>query len=156
MRNAVTAIGLVFIVGRFYHGELRPDEVRPIVMKFIGAYFYRFGLFALPQAVTSAFRLKMRPDAHVFGFSQLLARWTVMDRLHEIEVPTLVLGGRHDFLFPPEHQAILADRLPGAELELIERAGHSPHAERAREVIARVRPFMVTGPRRPAGSLGAH
>jgi proline iminopeptidase len=57
-----------------------------------------------------------------------------MDRLHEIDVPTLVMAGRYDFLFPPEHQAILADRLPYATLELIERAGHNPQDERPAEL----------------------
>jgi pimeloyl-ACP methyl ester carboxylesterase len=58
-----------------------------------------------------------------------------MDRLHEIKIPTLVIAGRHDFLFPPEHQAILTDRLPNAQLEIIERAGHNPHLERTSEVL---------------------
>jgi proline iminopeptidase len=45
---------------------------------------------------------------------QLLKGWTVMDRLGEIKVPTLVLAGRDDFLFPPEHQAALAAGMPGS------------------------------------------
>jgi hypothetical protein len=67
----------------------------------------------------------MRHEAHVFGFGTLLKGWNVMDRLGEIDVPTLVLAGRFDFLFPSEHQAILADRLPNAQLEIIERAGQT-------------------------------
>jgi len=128
---------------RFYNGELTPREVRPILSRFFGAYFYRFGLRALPHAVRAGFRLKVRPEAHVFAFKHLLNGWTVMDRLNEIDVPTLVLAGRHDFLFPPEHQAILADRLPHAQLEIIERAGHSAHAEQAAEVIAVMKRFMA-------------
>jgi proline iminopeptidase len=128
---------------RFYRGDLAPQEVRPIVMKFLRAYFYRFRLRDLPEAVRAAFRLRMRPEAHVFAFKHLLTGWSVMHRLHEIEVPTLVLAGRHDFLFPPEHQAILADRLPDARLEIVERAGHSAHDEQAAEVIGIVRRFMT-------------
>jgi proline iminopeptidase len=59
-------------------------------------------------------------------------------------VPTLVMAGRYDFLFPPEHQAILADRLPNAKLVLIERAGHNPQMERTAEVIQAVRDFVAT------------
>jgi proline iminopeptidase len=66
-----------------------------------------------------------------------------MDRLSEIKVPTLVLAGRDDFQFPPEHQAILADRLPNAQLELIERAGHNAQMERPAEVIEIVRRFLA-------------
>ena len=129
---------------RFYTGQLRPAEVRSIVMKFLGAYFYHVRSLASPTAVRAAFRLKMRPEAHVFGFGQLLPGWTVMDRLHEIDVPALVLAGRHDFLFPPEHQAILADRVPNAILEIVERAGHNPQDERPAEVIKVIRRFLST------------
>jgi proline iminopeptidase len=129
---------------RFYNGQLRPDEVRPIVMKFLGAYFYHVRSLVRPAAVRAAMRLKMRPEAHVFGFGRLLPGWFVMDRLHEIGTPTLVLSGRHDFLFPPEHQAILADRLPNARLEIIERAGHNPQDERPKEVLDAIRRFLTT------------
>ena len=131
---------------RFYNGQLAPAEVSRIVFRFMGAYFYHLGLLSLPHALIAGLRMKRRPDAHVFAFSELLTGWSVMDRLHEIEAPTLVLGGRHDFLFPPEHQAILADRLPDAQLEIIERAGHNAHAEEADVVIGIVRRFLATTP----------
>jgi proline iminopeptidase len=142
---------------RFFTGALTPDEVRPIAMKFAGAYYYSYR-HAMRDAVTLAFRLKMRPEAHVQGFGHLLNGWTVMDRLPEIDVPTLVLAGRHDFLFPPEHQAILADRMPNAELEIIERAGHEAPAEQPAEVIASIRRFlaMVEEDRGAAALAGAH
>jgi proline iminopeptidase len=136
---------------RFFTGDLRPDEVGRIAMKFMRAYFYRLGLRDLPQAVVAAVRMKMRHDAHVVGFSTLLKDWSVMDRLGEIDVPTLVLAGRFDFLFPSEHQAILADRLPHAELEIIDRAGHNAHAERAPEVLHAIRRFMATNGLRAFG-----
>jgi proline-specific peptidase len=131
---------------RFYNGDLRPDEVTRIAMKFMRAYFYRLGLRDLPQALIAARRMKMRHDAHVFGFGTLLKNWNVMDRLGEIDIPTLVLAGRFDFLFPSEHQAILADRLPNAQLEIIERAGHNAHDERAAEVIGIIRRFVAAHP----------
>jgi proline iminopeptidase len=132
---------------RFFNGDLRPDEVLPLVRKFMRAYFHRFGLWDVPRAVLSGFRLEMRYDAHVFAFGTLLKGWNVMNRLSEIDVPTLVLAGRSDFLFPSEHQAIIADRLPNAQLEIIERAGHAAHAERSAEVIGVVRRFVAAYPR---------
>ena len=66
-----------------------------------------------------------------------------MDRLGEIQVPTLVTAGRYDFLFPPEHQAILADRLPNAELVLIECAGHNPQMEQPAPVIEVIKSFLA-------------
>jgi proline iminopeptidase len=66
-----------------------------------------------------------------------------MERLGEIQVPTLVTAGRYDFLFPPEHQAILADRIPNARLELIEAAGHNPQMEQTDLVIQIIRSFLT-------------
>jgi proline iminopeptidase len=129
---------------RFYNGQLTPGEFLRTSMKFIGAYFYRNFLLEMAHEVFSGGpRPKMRPEPLIFGYSQLLPGWTVMNRLGEIKVPTLVMAGRYDFLFPPEHQAILADRLPNAELVLIERAGHNPQMERTAEVIQAVKSFIA-------------
>jgi proline iminopeptidase len=68
---------------------------------------------------------KLRPEALIYGASHFLKDCTVMDRLGEINVPTLVMAGREDFVFPPEHQAELAARISNARLVLIE---HPPEA----------------------------
>jgi len=86
----------------------------------------------------------MRPEALIFGSSQLLKGWTVMDRLGEIKVPTLVMAGRDDFLYPPEHQVALAGGIINAHLEIIERAGHEAPSERPGEVLKVIRNFMST------------
>lgn len=67
-----------------------------------------------------------------------------MDRLGEITVPTLVMAGRDDFLFPPAHQRELAAGIPDARLRIIERAGHNPHSEQPDEVMAAIRDFLPT------------
>jgi proline iminopeptidase len=72
----------------------------------------------------------------------LLDGWTVMDRLGEITVPTLVMAGRDDGVFPPDCQRELAAGLPNARLHLVDHAGHSPHAEQTAEVTAAVRHFI--------------
>ncbi len=129
---------------RFYNGQLTPREFLPTSMKFMGAYFYRNFLLEMAHDVFSPGpRPKMRAEPLIFGYGQLLRGWTVMDRLSEIKVRTLVVAGRYDFLFPPEHQAIRADRLPNAKLVLIERAGHNPQMERPAEVIQAVKNFMA-------------
>ncbi|HET7089825.1 MAG TPA: alpha/beta hydrolase [Anaerolineae bacterium] len=128
---------------RFYNGQVTVGEYYPTVFKFIGAYFYRINLLGIAYEMVSGPRTKFRPETTIFGYSQLLKGWTVMDRLSEIRVPALVMAGRHDFLFPPEHQAILAAGLPDSQLEIIERAGHNAHMERSAEVIQVVKRFMV-------------
>ncbi|MAT97412.1 MAG: hypothetical protein CL608_09745 [Anaerolineaceae bacterium] len=129
---------------RFFNGQLEPNEVLPAMLKFGRAYYYNSSFLRYVRGVSSGFRVKMQPEALIFGFSQLLKGWTVMERLNEIEVPTLVLAGRDDFQFPPEHQVILADRIPNAQLEIIECAGHNAPMERPDEVTEIVRRFMAT------------
>jgi pimeloyl-ACP methyl ester carboxylesterase len=128
---------------RFYSGQLSPGEFLPTIMRFMSAYNYHNNLLAMAYDVVFGPHIKMRPEALIFGYNQLLKNWTVMDRLGEIQVPTLVLAGRQDFLFPTEHQAILADRLPNAHLEMIECAGHNPHMERPAEVIEIIKSFLA-------------
>jgi len=127
---------------RFFTGEVTTANYYSAFFKFMLAYFYRFPLLVYARALATGPKIFYRPEATIFGYRHVVKGWTVMDRLAEIRVPTLVLAGRWDFLFPPEHQAILADRLPNAELVLVERAGHNPHIERQAEVIRTIRDFL--------------
>ena len=131
---------------RFYNGQLTPKQVTPTIMKFGEAYFYRLTILDVPAVVHEMLfgpKTVRRPEALVFGYGQMLQGWSVMDRLSEIHVPTLVIAGRYDFLFPPEHQAILADRLPQARLELVECAGHNPQMEQPDVTINALRSFLA-------------
>jgi proline iminopeptidase len=128
---------------RFYNGQITPEEYQRTAMKLADGYFYHLNLLALAYHMLKGPHVVYRPEALIFGYGQMLKGWTVMDRLGEIQTPTLVIAGRYDFLFPPEHQAILADRLPNAKLVLVERAGHNPHQERPAETLQPIRDFLA-------------
>ena len=128
---------------RFYAGDIEPEKVGITAMRFLGAYFHHIRIRDLPAMIAGGLRMKRRPEAHVVGFSKLLKHWNVMGRLAEIDMPTLVVAGRDDFLFPPESQAILADRLPNATLEIIERAGHNPQDENPAATIEAIEEFLT-------------
>jgi pimeloyl-ACP methyl ester carboxylesterase len=128
---------------RFFTGQLKPTEVFPIAFKFAGAYYHHFDLFKLALEVIRGPHPVMRPEAQVFGFSQIFPGWTVMDRLKEIKVPTLVMSGRDDFLSPTEHIVSIAAGIANARLEIIERAGHNAHEERNAEVLEVIRDFLA-------------
>ena len=53
----------------------------------------------------------------------------VMDRLGEILVPTLVVGGAEDSMAPPKFVQFLADGIPNARLVLLPGVGHYPMLE---------------------------
>jgi 3-oxoadipate enol-lactonase len=64
------------------------------------------------------------------------------DRLPTLRVPTLVIHGTEDQAVSVENARVLAERIPGAELRLIEGAGHLYHSERAEEADAAVLDFV--------------
>jgi 3-oxoadipate enol-lactonase len=51
------------------------------------------------------------------------------DRLPSLRIPTLVLHGTEDRTIHPDNARILAERIPGARLELLDGAGHNYHVE---------------------------
>ena len=50
--------------------------------------------------------------------------WEAYSRLDQINVPTLVIHGESDRLVPVGNGKLIADRIPGAKLELLPRASH--------------------------------
>lgn len=50
--------------------------------------------------------------------------WSSYSRLPQIQCPTLVMHGDEDHLLPVANGRVVADRIPGAQFELIENAGH--------------------------------
>jgi proline iminopeptidase len=61
-----------------------------------------------------------------------------------MEIVTLVLAGRDDFIFPPKHQEMLAAGIPNSRLVIIDRAGHNVHDEQSEKTIEVVRDFLHT------------
>jgi proline iminopeptidase len=133
---------MVNLARRLFNGQMAPKEVFSVLMKLGPAYFYHLNLLQLAQLLVPGVRSKIRPEAPIFWYGQYFRGWTVMDRLGQIQVPTLVLAGRHDFVFPPECQEALAAGIPGARLVVIDRAGHNPMDERPAEVFQAVRSFL--------------
>jgi proline iminopeptidase len=127
---------------RFYNGEIAPNEALRATIRLSRAYYHRLSPLQLVRDVFLGLRVKSRPEAEIYGYGHLLKGWSVMDRLGEIAVPTLVMAGRDDFQFPPEHQEQLAAGIPNARLVIVERAGHNAPTERRRDVIRAVRSFL--------------
>jgi 3-oxoadipate enol-lactonase len=56
-------------------------------------------------------------------------RWDAFDRLGELTRPVLVLHGSEDRLVDPANASILAERIRGARLVILDGAGHAYHSE---------------------------
>jgi len=60
-----------------------------------------------------------------FGLAhRMLAMTNMIYMLPKINVPTMVVAGKHDTVRPPAGTEELAKKIPGARFELIEEAGH--------------------------------
>jgi 3-oxoadipate enol-lactonase len=53
--------------------------------------------------------------------------------IEEIRVPTLIIGGEEDTVYPPELARAMAARIPGAELAMMKGAGHLANLEQPEE-----------------------
>ena len=68
--------------------------------------------------------------------------WSSFERLGQIRCPTLVLHGTEDRLVPVANARLLADRIPNAELVLLEGAGHLYHSEQPERADRAVLGFL--------------
>ena len=64
-------------------------------------------------------------EFHVIG---TLKTWSVIDRLSAIDVPTLIISGRHDEATPATVQPF-KDGIKGSRWEIFEHSSHMPHVE---------------------------
>jgi pimeloyl-ACP methyl ester carboxylesterase len=80
----------------------------------------------------AAARLQPRPATPERFIAELRATLDpssfVTDRLGEIGVPALILGGGLDQVVPPEATRLVAERIPGARMEVDPSCGHTVRA----------------------------
>lgn len=130
------------------HQILAEDAVREKLMrmvvegsadariKAIEVFFAARTIRERPQVLQAYAEVSMKYPAGVEILQrqyEAVARHDTYDRLDRIKAPTLVLTGEEDVLIPPGNSAILAERIPGAELRVIPGGGHQimieqPHA----------------------------
>lgn len=72
------------------------------------------------------------------------ARWNLIPRLPEIDVPVLAIAGRYDYVCPVELWSESIDRLPHGRLEIFEHSAHNPQCEESDRFDAMVIEFVRT------------
>ena len=77
-----------------------------------------------------------------FTVTGTLKTWDIMDRLGEITVPALLVGGRYDEC-TPGHMAEMHQRIAGSQLATIEDASHLCFAEQPETFNALVNKFLA-------------
>jgi proline-specific peptidase len=136
---------VVDTAARFYRGAIAPNEFMKSMMILGKAYYSHPSVWLLLKEAFHGIRIYANATACIYGFSQLLSGWSVMDKLNQIQANTLIVAGRDDFQFPPIHQKELQTGILGSKLELLENAGHNAHIEQAKKIVAIVRTFLENG-----------
>ena len=77
-------------------------------------------------------------EFHVIGS---MKDWTIVDRLPDIVVPTLVISGRYDEATPVAVTPY-ADLIPGARWEIFDESSHLPNVEEPARYLAVVESFL--------------
>ena len=90
-------------------------------------------------------------EAYIYCARAVARREPLLDKLHAIEVPTLIICGENDDPFM-EASRRMHERIPGSELMIIAGAGHTPQIEKApafnrvlSEFLSRVHEGVVAG-----------
>ena len=86
--------------------------------------------------------LRAREATARVGWNPYLHNPKLQQHLHRIAAPTLVLWGRQDKLIPLPHGEFLAEKIPGAKLEIFENCGHMLPFEKCGEFAERVKSFV--------------
>lgn len=146
--------GLVLVAGG---GALRVDrELMALLERELppepGALVDRMppGLAALSFSPETPAELRARwqavllaaPREVVLGDFRACDGFDVREALPSLRLPVLCVGGADDLIVPPRLLADTAARIPGAEVRIVDRAGHLPHLEQPDAFAALLEPFL--------------
>ena len=126
--------------------------------------FYRRHLCRLspwPDYVNRSFA-KLRKNSEVYhvmnGPSEFyvtgtLKSWTIVDRLGEITLPTLIISGRYDEATPAIAETV-HNGIPGSQWILFENSSHMCHAEERDRCMKVVATFLHDAEQEPRAQIG--
>lgn len=82
-------------------------------------------------------------DAINQAFGGFLRTYNILDQLHKITAPTLVIGGRHDWICPPEFSEEIAAAIPNSDLRIFENSGHLIRVDEPQALKDAIAGFIV-------------
>jgi len=77
------------------------------------------------------------------GFRGFLQTYDFIDQLPAITCPTLVLGGAHDWICPPNHSELIAEKIPRSHLKIFANSSHSIADDEPEAYLTAVRGFLT-------------
>ncbi len=106
------------------------------------------GVLSMTRLIEASHRDKINQSMQRNGASVLLSdlracdQFDVLDRIHEIKLPVLLICGEQDIMTPPKYSEFLEQQLPDARFERVKNASHMVFAEKADETARLIRSFL--------------
>jgi 3-oxoadipate enol-lactonase len=107
---------------------VREHGVEPVADEVVSRWFTA----AAPDALRARFRtiLVTTPAEGYASCCDAVARWDFVERLTDIDAPTLVIAGADDEATPGSHTDLIVQRVPGARGTVLDGAAHLANVER--------------------------
>ncbi|MHC5038104.1 MAG: alpha/beta fold hydrolase [Planctomycetota bacterium] len=123
-----------------FFGRMKDDEdLKEHFAKIFPLYSTTYN----PDKLKALFaRKRFRARTHNAFFQNAFPQYDIRDRLGEIEVPTLILAGRKDWITPLRFAQELADHLVNVKLIIFEDAGHTINADAPEKFQAVTKAFL--------------
>ena len=108
--------------------------------------------FATQELVEELYRSRRMPGAkeavvrvirNTVNLMGVRSRYVLLGDLARLTVPTIVVWGAQDQIFPVSHAHQASRSAPGLGLQVFDRCGHWPHMEKASEFNALVLEFLT-------------
>lgn len=116
------------------HDVMR-DEMKP---NYLAPGPYRSEILDMVMDMADA----LGPEVFVRQSRALQRRRDQQGTLRKCKVPTLVMCGAHDALCPVKRHTFMAELIPGAQLRVLEDAGHLPTLEAPAETTQALRDWL--------------
>jgi pimeloyl-ACP methyl ester carboxylesterase len=65
-----------------------------------------------------------------------------MDKVEQIQIPTLIICGGEDMMTPPKYSSYLANKIKGAKLLVLDGGTHLVFAEKPEQVNQAIEQFL--------------
>ncbi|MEK6155476.1 alpha/beta hydrolase [Flavobacteriaceae bacterium 3-367] len=131
-------------------GSIRAKALIEWFPKISAQIAYHKGFYkghTIPREIQEAFLRDGRNKSTQIAFKSYFQNFREQQkrferRAHELNVPTLILWGKHDRFIHLQLGHEIEEKLPNAKLQIIDRAGHYVHMDKPQEVVRHFMQFM--------------